>query len=350
MKQPVFLFAFANDPKGSLRLGDEQNAIINALFQLEDEGTARSIYLGYVTLEIIFENLERFNNRIIGFHFAGHSSEKGIALVDTLGKSETLAAVLGRQKQLKIVFLNGCANHAQVESLWDEGVRSVIATTAPINDETAVNFAKRFYKSLASGQSIGDSFDSARSFVSNNSNRTIREFRGLSTLRASNQFPWGLYVQDENVLNWSIAKIQPKKILDPLIPKSNFLKRRPMLRTIFGVGGMIIYMFSMILFAFWNTPILSLMNTGGLGFLVFIIGTLFLYLWYSSWDKKNENHTMINVLKALFLGWLVISTIIFVISAIFNIPEFSWLNNIWLPNLFAAASSFIWFRAFSKLK
>ena len=156
--------------------------------------------------------------------------------------------------------------------------------------------------------------------------------------------------QEENVLNWSIAKIQPKKIFDPLIPKANFLKRRPILRTIFGVGGMIIYMFSMIWFIFWNVPILQWLNTSGSGFLIFIIGTLFLYLWYSSWDKKNENHTMIIVLKALFLSWLVISTIIFIISAIFNVPILSWLNNIWLQNFFAAVSSFIWFRAFSRLK
>jgi hypothetical protein len=63
---------------------------------------------------------------------------------------------------LKLVFLNGCSTKGQVELLFAAGVKAVIATSRPINDPKAKDFAVAFYEALANKRTIKRAFDLAK--------------------------------------------------------------------------------------------------------------------------------------------------------------------------------------------
>ena len=45
----------------------------------------------------------------------------------------------GMQKNLKLVFLNGCSTKAQIEVLQNQGIENVIATVKDIDDNVGCN-------------------------------------------------------------------------------------------------------------------------------------------------------------------------------------------------------------------
>lgn len=213
---PVFLFAFANDNQATLRLGDEDNACTQALAQLDKEGKIKHRSAGFATLDRIVKELNTFNDQIYCFHFGGHSSGQGLQLADTLGKPESLAIILGQQKKLQFVFLNGCANAEQVELLWANGVKAVIATSSAVKDRWALQLADQFYQAIASGKTIRKAFDLASAYVKNNHEIDIDYVdRGLYLQQSNSlEFPWGIYVQDEAILDWSIYSIEKESRLE----------------------------------------------------------------------------------------------------------------------------------------
>lgn len=206
-KLPVFLFAFSNDADKSLRLREELNDCRAALAGLAQKNKITFVAAEFPTLEDIYDRFDRANDQIYFFHFSGHSDAVGLQLSDTVGKSESLATILGQQKRLKLAFLNGCANAAQVRVLWDKGVQTVIATSAKISDQRARILSRRFYRSLAGGQTIRESFEAAVSYVRNDQElETEFIYRGQG-LEVTDAFPWGLYVQDSGYLDWHIGLI-----------------------------------------------------------------------------------------------------------------------------------------------
>jgi CHAT domain-containing protein len=103
------------------------------------------------------------------FHYGGHANGSALQLEQGAGNAQVasstgLAQLLGQQTELKLVFLNGCATQGQVELLLKSGVKAVIATSVPINDMMAVEFAEQFYQSLTNQASIAHSFTTARAF------------------------------------------------------------------------------------------------------------------------------------------------------------------------------------------
>lgn len=221
-KRPIFLFAAANDAEGSLRLGEEQNVCWNELAGLHQEGKIDCHRMGFATLEQIYREFNRFNNQIYLFHYSGHSNSEIIKLHDAAASAENLGAKIGQQKNIKLVFLNGCKNYDQVDTLLKRGVPAIIATTANIEDQKAIVLAHQFYQSLASGYSIQDSFTSAKSFMFDKYPELKSTYRTLSFLERDNsEFSWGLYSQDDTVLTWHIGnidqqvRIQNSKIIEP---------------------------------------------------------------------------------------------------------------------------------------
>jgi WD40 repeat protein len=88
-------------------------------------------------------------------------------------EGQSLAVLLGRRVNLKLVFLNGCSTRPQVQSLLDAGVPVVIATARPIKDKLARQFAVAFYEALtaggeaapAGGRSLRAAFEAAQAYV-----------------------------------------------------------------------------------------------------------------------------------------------------------------------------------------
>ena len=199
---PVFLSAFANDKKASLKLADEQRFLREATAHLVDNKQLEFHSLGHSTIDGIYRSFNRFHNRICVFHYGGHSDSMFLELEDVQFRASSIGTIIGMQKELQLVFLNGCSNYNQVQQLFDKGVKAVIATSANIDDTKSITFAKSFYEALANGKSIHQSFETAKSRLHNDHpDQPIYRGIGRSSL---NQFAWGLYHTEAANLDWTI--------------------------------------------------------------------------------------------------------------------------------------------------
>jgi hypothetical protein len=168
------------DARGELPELHQEVSRLDGLFQgLKDRGVDYR-HLPYARLEGIRNALDEHRHRIAIFHYAGHADEGRLMLEAALGSAdgaahaEGFARLLGAQRGLKLVFLNGCSTLPQVDLLLGAGVPAVIATSRAINDAVARDFAVAFYEALTvgreadgirKGQSIAEAFASAEGFV-----------------------------------------------------------------------------------------------------------------------------------------------------------------------------------------
>jgi hypothetical protein len=118
----------------------------------------------------IEDAFRKLGDKVRIFHFSGHAGPSVLQLnQDEFTPKVTFAGGLaayisGAGKGLRLVFLNGCATADQAKLFIDRGVPAVIATTRPIQDRLAYNFATRFYKEFtdpAAGRSLQDAFGQA---------------------------------------------------------------------------------------------------------------------------------------------------------------------------------------------
>lgn len=210
--RPLVLLALANDADRSLRLREEERAVRRELAPVHDAERIEFRSLGNTTLEDVYEEVSRCARKLAIFHYAGHSDGEGLRLEDTRGHKQSLATLLGSLDNLKLVFLNGCANYDQVAVLKNEGVRAIIATSVPIEDAKAATFAQQFYQSLAGGRPIRAAFDTAVSFLRNDPSEHLNAVREQWPTRsaeweggaAGDVFPWGLYYREEAAIDWHL--------------------------------------------------------------------------------------------------------------------------------------------------
>jgi hypothetical protein len=217
----VILLLFANDHNAYLEtLKQESARINNALSELEDRSAIRIFREESADTDDIINALNRFDGAIAGFHFGGHAHGKGLFMEDAEGHAEGLAQLLGRQHQIRFVFLNGCSTEAQVQRLLQLGVPAVIATTTAIDDTKATEFAGYFYDKLANQGTIRQAFD----FASDSISLKYKEFsrptiqpvpvsRGLGALdeQVEESQKWKLFFDDTRpeALNWAIPRPSP---------------------------------------------------------------------------------------------------------------------------------------------
>lgn len=162
-------------------------------------------------------NLFRDNpDTIQVFHFAGHADGEKIMLESGGGFAEGLSGMFGLQKNLALVFINGCNSEGQAQLFLDAGVKVVLATKARIKDTKAKEFATIFYKSLAKGHSIKKAYKHASSKLAADYKKfraaTDEDilFRGLllkKNLNEGNDLPWRLFVHEhcKHHLDWRMT-------------------------------------------------------------------------------------------------------------------------------------------------
>lgn len=155
MALPIILLAFANDLQDRdrllMELPKEQQELTDTLnkhFDIE--------LLPQATLENIQDAFNRKGERIRIFHFGGHANASQIELAHNRDGHKTayvkgVAAFIGRQAAVRLVFLNGCSTSKQVRYFLDAGVEALIATTAPVRDDFARRFASFFYRAWVQG-------------------------------------------------------------------------------------------------------------------------------------------------------------------------------------------------------
>src|SRR5690242_9054188 len=173
---PAIVLAFASDWSDDRRrlrsLLDEGKSISKALAPLVDGGRlAMPAPIYNATIRDVIETFRApsYRDRILVFHFGGHAGDAKLVFEDETGEptdvyAAGLAGYLGLQRDLVLVFLNGCCTQPQVRRLRDAGVKAVVATTSAIRDDVAAEFAAAFYAVLAA-RSLREAFDSAVAMI-----------------------------------------------------------------------------------------------------------------------------------------------------------------------------------------
>lgn len=218
MAKSIIFLAFANDRDNYLQtINRERKNIYRSLRRYKDEGLIKLETEASSSLEDIFEVFQTYPDQVAIFHYGGHADGTHLQL-ETPGASPQkafaggLAQLLGRQQNLQLVFLNGCATRPQVDILLENGVKMVIATSVPVNDVMATEFAEQFYHSLAGHMPVQQAFNLAKAFVAAKyqSAVPIQIYRGIGSGERpdSGVMPWGLYVRPEaeETLQWALPR------------------------------------------------------------------------------------------------------------------------------------------------
>lgn len=172
MSRPVFLFAFAYNPATALPEVVQELKTIDRLLS-ETEGEVKVVW--QVTQPDLETHFDLLRNDLRLFHFSGHAGPRAIQLnrdyhTAALSFADGLARLVGMAPGLRLVFLNGCSTEGQAQTFLDQGIPAVIATTKPLLDHYAVDFARRFYQNFTrrnSKMTLQQAFDAAFfSFIS----------------------------------------------------------------------------------------------------------------------------------------------------------------------------------------
>jgi len=166
MARPIFLLAFSYNPDAAL------SEVINELRTLqrllsETEGQPEPIW--QVTQQDLENSLTKHRDDLRIFHYSGHAGPNALQLNSNSGGEQVsfaggLAGLAGMASGLRLVFLNGCSTEDQAQVFIDKGIPAVIATTKPLADRYAVDFARRFYQNFTrinSKMSIKQAFEAA---------------------------------------------------------------------------------------------------------------------------------------------------------------------------------------------
>ncbi|MEO6760314.1 MAG: CHAT domain-containing protein, partial [Saprospiraceae bacterium] len=138
------------DPAQALpEVSTELNTIQRLLSQTG--GNAETIW--QATPDILEEHFDTQRDELRLFHYSGHASPGGLQLnrdgqASRIAFSGGIARQAGWARDLRLVFLNGCSTRDQVQVFLDQGAAAVIATSKPLIDAYAVDFARRFYQSF----------------------------------------------------------------------------------------------------------------------------------------------------------------------------------------------------------
>jgi hypothetical protein len=152
-----------------LRLDEEVRAIDRALSTATLGNRFELMQKWAVRVGEIQEHMLRAKPHVL--HFSGHGSrDRSIALQGDDGRSrpvaaERLARLLARFNQrLRCVVLNACYSQEHGDALV-EYIDCVVGMSAAVPDPVAIRFAAAFYQAAASGCSVEDSFEHARSDI-----------------------------------------------------------------------------------------------------------------------------------------------------------------------------------------
>jgi hypothetical protein len=225
-RRPVIFLAFANDrgeganARYLRNLAAEARRLRHALDRAERAGLCELVTRQNATAADVLDLFQdaRYRDRVVVFHYGGHADGYRLLLESAEGQPMAadaggLAAFLGRQRGLSLVFLNACSTGAQVKGLLDMGVPVVVATAQAIEDEAAVEFSDRFYAAIDSGATLRRAFEEASAAVTVTGGDETRDLTGPQPLQ-TDVLPWHLRFAEgaELAAEWSL----PEAAGDPL--------------------------------------------------------------------------------------------------------------------------------------
>jgi len=211
--QPVIFLAFANDREKYLyNLKLEQRGIREALRRAEEAELCEVVFENNTTIADILDVFQKYRDRIAIFHYGGHADDYLLLLESEAGErapahSGGLASFLARQKNLQLVFINGCCSKPQALDLIKAGVPAVVGTSQPIDDAAASVLSERFYKGVARGISIERAWAEAVDQIKiQQGDAGSRDVSLLGKAKRAAAFAWDIYYRDgaEKVKEWNL--------------------------------------------------------------------------------------------------------------------------------------------------
>lgn len=167
----ITVLFLAGTPEGGadpLRLDREIREIDQRLRGSEYRDQIRFEQTMATQVSDIIDALNRFDPDIV--HFSGHGDRGNLLFEAADGRphalrGEDLALLLQvARKPIRLVLFNAC-DSADQAGLATDFVEAAVGMDAPIGDDAARTFAGQFYGSLASGNSVLNSFDQAAAQV-----------------------------------------------------------------------------------------------------------------------------------------------------------------------------------------
>ncbi len=229
-KRPIVFLAFANDRERRARylrnLPEEARRLRAVLAEAERVGLCKLVVRQNLTVEELFTVFQgaEYRDRIALFHYGGHANGYALLLEEAGGgvaaaHAAGLAQLLGAQRGLRLVFLNGCATEPQAQGLTDAGVAAVLVTSQAIDDQIALEFAGHFYAGLGGGASIETAYAEAKAAVATRCGSGVLREAAPDLYRPDVQsiaerWPWQLYLKDgaSRATQWNL----PQAAGDPL--------------------------------------------------------------------------------------------------------------------------------------
>ncbi|MEL6195083.1 MAG: CHAT domain-containing protein [Bacteroidota bacterium] len=222
MFTPVIYTAYANPGRDSGNensflefVEKERTELEGMLRQADTQQRIKHVSSPATTIEDLLVHLKDQLQYLTVFHYSGHANEDFLKLEDQKLEQESIASLLGLAENLQLVFLNGCSSAGKVDFLLEKGVKVVLGTQDPVEDELAGRFSANFYKHLLKSASIERAYQLAKAEVEvwHNKVGTMRE---LIYRREKGAFVWGLHYKDANKksLKWRIMPVKRK--LNPM--------------------------------------------------------------------------------------------------------------------------------------
>jgi hypothetical protein len=168
-KNKVILF-FAANPQYThpLRLDKEVRDIEDELNKSRNKDKIKLIKLSAIRISDLQDSLLEHSPEFV--HFAGHGTEEGIILLgdddnEKIVKSESFAELFRLfDDVVQCVFLNSCYSESQA-SVIKQYIPNVIGMKKEVGDNTAIEFAKAFYKGIVAGKDVRFSFEFAKNSI-----------------------------------------------------------------------------------------------------------------------------------------------------------------------------------------
>jgi CHAT domain-containing protein len=214
----VFL-AYAHSLEHPLKSLEKEYGGTYPVVQQDGRENGYSLHIEqYANIQNINLAFHTFGKDIVIFHYSGHANPNSILLGDQIINSEGIAGHLKRSAEngvLKLVILNGCSTKEQAENLLALGVPAVIATSAPVEDMSACEFAVFFYKNLCEqGMSIAQAYENALIYAQNSTDQILDERRGVRIPLEGAAGPhWKIYSRDPSDIEINpLPRLTPEEL------------------------------------------------------------------------------------------------------------------------------------------
>ncbi len=161
----LFLAANPVDTR-RLRLDVEIREITGKIRAADGRDLIEIISCWAVRPDDLLQSLNEHRPHIV--HFSGHGSKhEGIILEDSQGKAKPVSSKALKSlfhtlsDNVRVILLNACFSQEQTEALT-ETIDCAIGTSKAIGDTAAIIFAASFYRAIAFGRSVQESFDQGK--------------------------------------------------------------------------------------------------------------------------------------------------------------------------------------------